>query len=184
MRKSYIRLPLLFGVMLLVGFGFYFYINNFTGDGKKTPEEALPTDHDYEWIEGPKTQKEIRYFFLSDGNYFGTGVVKKNAKGWSAGHGAYSEIPKPLEENKITSAYSDQKIIFGLIKTTDSVTVKVNNKIAKLQSLNDLSKDVIDTYEVTDCYIWYVDLETLKNKETFTIQVLDEKDHIINELKI
>lgn len=184
MRSSAIRIPLLFLVVMLIGFLFYQYITNYSGDGKDTPEEALPTDHDYEWIAGPKTDTVARYFFLSDGNYFGTGVVEKNKKGWTSGHGASSEIPKPLEDNQIKSAYSDEKIIFGIIKKTQNITVKVNNKEAELLSLDTLSKDIIEKYGVEDCYIWYVDLNQLKDKESFSIHVLDENNNLISELTI
>lgn len=183
MRKAIVRIPLLFAVIIVLGFIFYQYTVNFTGDGKKTPEAALPTDHDYEWIEGPKQDKEVRYFFLADDHYFGTGIVRKNVKGWTKGHGAYSKLPD-LEENKIRSAYSDDQIIFGIIKKTKDLKVKVNNVEAKLQSLDSLPKEVIEQYEVKDCFIWYVNLDDLKDKKSFTIHVLDENDNIISELII
>lgn len=183
MRSTFIRLPLLFAVVMLVGFLFYQYIMNFTGDGKDSPEEALPTDHDYEWIEGPNSEDEVRYFFLADDNYFGTGIVRKNLKGWTSGNGAYSKLPK-LEDNKINSAYSDQKILFGIVRKTEDIKVVVNNEKAKLLSLDSLSKDILEKYEVENCYIWYIPIDELKEKETYIIHVLGENDNIISELII
>lgn len=184
MRKSFLRFPLLILVFFLIGYGYYFYIENYSGDGKKTAEEALPTDHDYTWIEGPKSDNEVRYFFLADSHYFGTGVVTKNKKGWSSGHGAFSEIPQPLVENNIQNAYSDEKIIFGIIKNTQDITIKVNDKPADLLPLDKLDSKVIKEYDVKNCSFWYVNLKDLDEKESFHIQVIGEGDKIINELSI
>lgn len=77
MRNRLTRILLFAGLVIVLAFIFNISLTAFTGDGKDTPEEALPTDANYEWIEGPKSDKEQRYFFLSNGQYFGTGYVKK-----------------------------------------------------------------------------------------------------------
>lgn len=170
--------------VLLLAFIFKFFVFNFSGDVFDTPEEALPKDADYVWIEGPKSEKEQRYFFLSNGNYFGTGVVQKSLKGWKSGEGAYAKLPNLLKENEINAAYSDGKIIFGLIKPLGDVEVKVNGEQASFTELASLSKETVELYGVKDYLIWHLDLEKLKNSEHFTIQVLNKKGETISELKI
>lgn len=172
-------------VVFLLAFLFQVTTAQFSGDGFKTPEEALPKDADYVWIEGPKTKKEHRYFFLSDGRYFGTGVVKKNLKGWTSGKGAYAKLPDPLKENEITSAYSDQKILFGLIKRNGYVIVTVNGEKASFIELSkQLPKETLDDYQVNGYSLWYVDLKKLENHEHFHIEVFNEEGQTISELSI
>lgn len=171
-------------LVVVLAFVFNLYFEQFTGDGKNTPKEALPQDADYEWIEGPKSEKEQRYFFLSNGNYFGTGVITKNLKGWSAGDGSYSQLPNPLEENTIVAAYSDSKILYGLIKPRGDIHVTVNGQQADFVELNSLSKEVMSLYDVEGYSIWYLELSELENTEHYSIKVLDEKNSIISDLSI
>ncbi|TSI05258.1 hypothetical protein [Lysinibacillus sp. BW-2-10] len=184
MRSRFTRILLFAVLVIVIGYLFNAYFVHFTGDGKDSPEKALPKDADYEWIEGPKSDKEHRYFFLSNGNYFGTGMVTKNLKGWSAGDGVYAELPKSLDDNTIKSAHSDRKILYGLIKPKGKMKVLVNDKEAQLIELTTLSKDVIDLYKVEGYSIWYIDLSNLDDTEKFTIQVVDEKDKVVSELVI
>lgn len=183
MRNRFIRIVLYGVVVFLLAFIFQFFTTNFSGDGYKTAEEALPTDADYEWIEGPKDEKEHRYFFLSNGKYFGTGVVKKNFKGWKSGEGAFAPLPEPLKTNEITSAYSDGVILFGLIKRNGEVEVTVNGKNASFIELS-IEKETIDLYKVEGYSIWYIDLEQLEDKEHFKIKVVNKEGEVMNELKI
>ncbi|MEK9198338.1 MULTISPECIES: hypothetical protein [Bacillales] len=184
MRNRLTRILLFAGLVIVLAFIFNISLTAFTGDGKDTPEEALPTDANYEWIEGPKSDKEQRYFFLSNGQYFGTGYVEKNLKGWSAGEGTYSKLPNALTENTITSAHSDSKILFGLIKPKGNIQISVNNKHAKLIQLDFLSDDILSTYNVEGYAIWYIDLEEIDNAKSFTIKVLGENDSVLNALSI
>lgn len=183
MRKPVFRITMIALVIIGMGFLFNLYFEHFSGDGKKTPEEALPTDHEYVWIKGPQTEKVHRYFFLSDGNYFGTGVVSKNLKGWSAGKGVYATLPKQLPENELTSAHSDNKIIYGLIKLNGDVYLKVNGVDAMFIHFTDLSQETVELYGISGYSIWYVDLEKLQDTEKYTIQLFNEQDEIISELK-
>ena len=181
------RIFRILGFMVLIGvlaYSFNFYLENFTGEGKETPQEALPTDADYEWIEGPKSEKEQRYFFLSNGNYFGTGTVTKNVKGWRQGESAYAKVPRPLAYNQITSAYSDSQILFGVIKRKGNVTITINDKQASFIELTSLSEDIIEVYGMKDYSIWYIELDELEEKESFQLKVMDEKNNIISELMI
>lgn len=184
MRKRATRIVLFAGAVIALAFLFNFYFTNIEGDGKKTPEEALPTDQQYEWIEGPKTEKEHRYFFLSNGAYFGTGLVTKNLTGWSSGDGVHAKLHSPIELNEITAAYSDNKIIYGLIKPDGEIDVTVNGVQAELIDLNTLSDDVVNLYGVEGYLIWYVDYSDLENQEEFIIQVINSNGEVLNELKI
>lgn len=171
-------------VVILLAFLFQQFAIHFSGDGFDKPEEALPKDGEYEWIEGPKSEKEQRYFFLSNGNDFGTVVVKKNMKGWTRGELVSGQLPDSLEENKISSAYSDEKILFGLINRKGKAEVEVNGKKADFIELSSLPKDTLELYGVDGYSIWYVDLENLKETEHFHIKVKDEKGEITSELSI
>lgn len=184
MRKRATRIALFAGAVIALAFLFNFYFTNIEGDGKKTPEAALPTDQDYEWIEGPKTEKKHRYFFLSNGAYFGTGFVTKNLTGWSSGEGVYTKLPNSLNFNEISAAYSDSKIIYGLIKPEGEIGVTVNGVETEFVELNTLSKDVVNKYGVDGYFIWYVDFSDLENQEEFIIQVFESNGEVLNELKI
>lgn len=184
MRSRFTRIIYFVAAILLLGYLFNLYFVHFSGDGKDSPQEALPTDADYEWIEGPKTEKEQRYFFLSNGNYFGTGVIIKNLKGWSEGDGSYSPLPDPLDENKITAAYSDSKILFGLIKPNGEVKIKVNEKYADMIDLSTLSEDVLKLYKVEGYYIWFIERSKLEENNHFNIKVLDDDGNILSDLTI
>ncbi len=170
MRKRATRIILFAVAVIALAFLFNFYFTHIEGDGKKTPEEALPTDQQYEWIEGPKTENEHRYFFLSNGKYFGTGTVTKNLTGWSSNDGVYAKLPNPLEFNEILAAYSDSKILYGLIKPNGEIRVTVNGVEAELIQLNSLSKDIVNLYNVEGYSIWYVDFSNLENREEFIIK--------------
>ncbi|SOC06310.1 hypothetical protein SAMN05880501_104241 [Ureibacillus xyleni] len=184
MRNRFTRILLFAVFVVIIGYLFNLFFVHFSGDGKDTPEQALPKDADYEWIEGPKTDKEHRYFFLSNGNYFGTGVVTKNLKGWNTGKGSYSKLPNPLEDNTITSAHSDSKILFGLIKPKGDISVKVNGTKADLVDFSSLDEEVLQLYNVKGYSIWYIDKSKLEDQEKFSIQVLDENDEVLSELSI
>lgn len=184
LRNKLTRLLLFPIVVVLLGFLFYQYSIHFSGEGKDTPEEALPTDEKYEWIKGPKSENEQRYFFLANGNYFGTGIVSKNLKGWSSGEGYYTKIPRSLEDNKITSAFSDKEILFGLIKKKGPIKVLVNEKEAEFVELSSLPEDVLSLYDVKGCTIWYIHLDILKEKKNFIIKVIDDEGNKLNELSI
>ncbi|MEJ9280770.1 hypothetical protein [Ureibacillus thermosphaericus] len=184
MRSRFTRAVLFAALIIMLAFLFQQITIQFSGEGFDTPQEALPKDAEYEWIEGPKTEKEHRYFFLSNGNYFGTGVVKKNLKGWSSGNGVYAKLPKRLNENEITSAHSDGKILYGLINKEGQVEVIVNGEKATLLNLSTLPKETIDLYKVNDYFIWYVDLEKLQDSEHFHIVIKNDKDEILSELSI
>lgn len=184
MRSRFTRLIFFVAAVILIGYLCNLYFVYFTGDGKDTPQEALPTDAQYEWIEGPKSDKEQRYFFLADGNYFGTGTVIKNLKGWSEGDGSFSPLPSPLEKNKITAAYSDSEILFGLIKPDGNIKISVNEEQAELINFTTLSDEVIKQYQVEGYYIWYIELSKLEQNETYHIEVLDNKDTVLSELTI
>lgn len=183
MRNRLIRIILFAAVVFLLAMIFQFFILNFSGEGYKTAEEALPTDANYEWIEGPKSDKEHRYFFLSNSKYFGTGVVTKNFKGWSSGQGAYAPLPKPLKENEITSAFSGGEIIFGLIKRNGEVEVTVNGEKTSFIELA-IEKEVMELYQVEGYSIWYVDLDKMEDTEHFHIQVMNHSGEVISELSI
>lgn len=183
-KKSLTRIMLFAAVVILLAFLFQQFAIHFSGDGFDKPEEALPKDGEYEWIEGPKSEKEQRYFFLSNGNDFGTVVVKKNMKGWTRGELVSGQLPDSLEENKISSAYSDEKILFGLINRKGKAEVEVNGKKADFIELSSLPKDTLELYGVDGYSIWYVDLENLKETEHFHIKVKDEKGEITSELSI
>ncbi|MFJ8235948.1 hypothetical protein ACIQ34_09410 [Ureibacillus sp. NPDC094379] len=184
MRKRFIRVILFIVLVLLLSYLVNLYFVEFTGDGKDIPEEALPTDQQYEWIKGANTEKEHRYFFISNGQNFGTSLVTKNIKGWNSEEGATAKVPKNLESNTIKSALSDQKILFGLIKQEGKIYVNINGKPASLIELSNLSEDVLDLYEVKGYSIWYIDLEQLDDNESYSIQVLDQHKKVINELSI
>ena len=184
MRNRFTRILLFAAFVLLLGYLFNILFVQFSGDGKDTPEEALPKDADYEWIEGPKTEKEHRYFFLSNSQYFGTGVVTKNLRGWSTGKGTYAQLPNPLEENAIKSAHSDSKILYGLIKPNGEITVKVNGEKADLVDFSSLDEEVLQLYNVQGYSIWYIDLSKLEDQEKYNIQVLDEKNNVLSELSV
>lgn len=183
MRKRFNRIIIFVIIVIALAVGYNFVSVHFTGEGKDSPEQALPVDAKYEWIEGPKSNKEERYFFLSNGNYFGTEAVTKNFKGWSSGPGTSSLIPKPLEENKINAAYSDGEILFGLIKPNGEVRVTVNDQTTERIPLNTLSKEEVELYDVEGYEIWYIDLSKLDSKN-YLIQVLDKSNSIVNELSI
>lgn len=184
MKKRFIRIFLIFAAMMLFGYGYYFYITEFTGDGKDTAKGALPTDAEYEWIEGPQSEKEHRYFFLSNGNFFGTGVVVKNLKGWTSGEGAYSPLPDPLDFNAVEAAYSDGEILFGLIKPNGKISVSVNDEEAERISLDGLSPEKLAIYNVQGYEIWYIDLAKVDNSENYIIKVLDQDNSVLDELAI
>jgi len=184
MRKRFIRVILFILLVLVLGYLVNLYFVEFTGAGKDTPEEALPTDQEYEWIKGPNTEKEQRYFFLSNGQNFGTTLVKKNVKGWSIEEEVTAKVPKKLESNTIVSALSDEKILFGLIKQEGTIDVNINGKPASLIGLSNLTEDVLDLYDVKGYAIWYIDLEQLEDIESYSIQVLDEHKKVISELSI
>lgn len=184
MRKRATRIVLFAGAVIALAFLFNFYFTNIEGDVKKTPEEALPTDEHYEWIEGPKTENEHRYFFLSNGAYFGTGLVTKNLTGWSSSEVVHATLPNTLELNEISAAYSDNKIIYGFIKPDIEIDVRVNGVEAGLIDLRNLSEDVVNLYGVEGYLIWYVDYSELENREEFIIQVIDSDGEVLNELKI
>ncbi|NLY79064.1 MAG: hypothetical protein GX072_03935 [Lysinibacillus sp.] len=184
MKNRFVRVFLYVAVIFLLAFIFQYFTVNFSGEGFQTPEEALPKDAEYVWIEGPKREKEHRYFFLSNGNYFGTGVVEKNFKGWKSGEGAYAKLPNPLKDNEITSAYSDGYIIFGLIKQKGEVVVTVNDVKANIIELSTIPKETRSMYKIEDYSIWYVDLEKLEDKEHFNIKVQKNDGEILSELSI
>ncbi|SOC37254.1 hypothetical protein [Ureibacillus acetophenoni] len=184
MKKRATRIVLFAGAVIALAFLFNFYFTNIEGDGKKTPEAALPTDQNYEWIEGPKTEKEHRYFFLSNGTYFGTGTVTKNLTGWSSSDGVYAKLPNSLEFNEIPAAYSDSKILYGLIKPNGEISVTVNGVDVELIQLSSLSEEVVNSYNVKGYSIWYIDLTELGNREEFIIKVLDSNDEVLSEISI
>lgn len=184
LRKPVFRITMIALVIIGLGFLFNLYFEHFSGDGKKTPEEALPTDHEYVWIKGPQTEKVHRYFFLSDGNYFGTGVLTKNLKGWSSGHGTYATVPKQLPENELTNAHSDNKIIYGLVKKNGNGFVRVNGVDTSSIELLDIPTETLQLYDIEGYSIWYVNLENLEETEKFTIQLLNEQNELMSELKI
>jgi len=157
---------------------------HFSGEGKKTPEEALPTDADYEWIEGPKEKNSQRYFFLSNDKYFGTGIVKKNLKGWTASGGVSGIIPKQMEDNTINAALSDGELLFGMIQLKGDAKVFVNDEQANIVELTSLSDEVIEMYSVSNYSIWYVDLNTLHDSDQFFIQVVNQDGEILSEIFI
>lgn len=184
MKKSPLRIAVF--ALIVIGLALLFnqYFIHFSGDGKRTPEEALPTDQQYEWIEGPKTENEHRYFFLSNEDYFGTGTVTKNFSGWSSEDGVFAKLPTPLSDNVIKQAYSDQQIIYGLFKPNGEVTVTVNGIKSEFIDLNQLPEDVLYLYKVNNYSIWYVDLSNLENTEEFIIQIVDSNNEVIHELII
>ncbi|WP_137728800.1 hypothetical protein [Lysinibacillus sp. SGAir0095] len=184
MRRRFTRI-IVFAILIIgLGVGYNFISNLFSGDGKDSPEEALPQDASYVWIEGPKSKKEQRFFFLSNGNYFGTQIVTENFKGWSTGQSTASPLVKAIEENTINAAFSDSKILFGLIKPNGKVKVTVNEQVTKRIPFNTLSKEAIKNYNVQGYEIWYIDLSELAQPKKYRIQVLDENNSLINELLI
>jgi len=184
LRKGPIRIVLFALVVIGLAFLFNLYFTHFDGDGKKTPKEALPTDQQYEWIEGPKTENEQRYFFLSNKEYFGTGTVTKNFSGWSSNDGAYAKLPTPLSDNVIKQAYSDQQIIYGIFKPSGEVIVTVNGEKAEFIDLNQLPEDILQLYKVKDYVIWYVDYSKLQNTKEFHIKIMDSNNKLLHELII
>ena len=184
MRKRFTRVIVFINLLLLLGVGFNFVAINFSGDGKTSPEEALPDDANYIWIDGPKNEREQRYFFLLNSHQFGTQVVSKNLQGWSTGNRISSSLPNPLAENTLTAAYSDSEILFGLIKPSGNVKVMVNGHPTKRIALISLSKEVTEKYEVEGYEIWYIDLSQLTDINTYLIKVLDENNSLLNELSI
>ena len=184
MRGRLTRIALFAIIVFGLGFGVDFYLNNFSGDGKATSQEALPIDGEYQWIKGPKSEKAQRYFFFADGKYFGTELLTENYKGWSHGLHTSARLPKSLVENKIVAAYSDSEILFGLIKPSGEVKVTVNTHEAKRIPLAELPKAAVDLYKVQGYEIWYIDFATLKETKNYLIKVLDKNDSILNELSI
>ena len=184
MRGRFIRIIIFISLVILLGAGYKFISVHFAGDGKGSPEEALPQDDKYEWIAGPKSEKEQRYFFLLNSNKFGTQVVIENLKGWSQGVRSSSPLPKSLEENTINAAISDSEILFGLIKPSREVEVTVNGQPTKRIPLNSLSKEVSEKYNVEGYEIWYIDLSKLNDSNNYLIKVLDENNSILDELSI
>ncbi|KGR74848.1 hypothetical protein [Ureibacillus sinduriensis] len=184
MRKRIIRILVFPFILICLGVGYNLFLVHFSGEGKATPEEALPQDARYEWIEGPKSEKEHRYFFLSSGNQFGTEVVERNFKGWSSSNGTSTKLPKSLEENEIAGAYSDGKILFGLFKPNGEVKVTVNNDSTKRIDLSSISAEFKRTYPIAGYEIWYIDLADLNDQKNYLIKVLDENETVINELSI
>jgi len=183
LKKRVVRILLIVLAIIVLAFLINQYFIHFDGEGKKSAEDALPTDQQYEWIKGPKTDNEQRYFYLSNGNYFGTSIVTKNLRGWSLGEGVQSNLPSPLEFNKIAAAYSDSKILFGLIKPDGKVRVTVNDVDAELMQM-DLNVDVVDLYNVEGYCIWYVDLSKVKAKKEYIIKIIDSNEDTLYELKI
>ena len=185
MRSRFTRIIIFVVIVIGLGVGYNFFYHHFSGEGKDSPVLALPTDAQYEWIEGPKNEKEVRYFFLSNGNYFGTEVVSENFKGWRIeGPGSSSKLPNPLEENKIMAANSDGEILFGLIKPNGEVKVTVNDQTAERIPLANLSKEAVGLYRVEGYEIWYIDLSELEDSKNYLIQILDENNSLVNELSI
>lgn len=184
MRKRFTRIFIFAIFVIGLGVGYNLFLVHFSGEGKATPEEALPDNENYQWIEGPKSEKEQRYFFLTKEGYFGTDLVTNNFKGWSSGVDISTPLPKPLEDNVINGAYSDSKILFGLIKPNGEVKVTVNKHSTKRIPLNSLSEEVEKKYNVEGYEIWYIDLAKINHPKNFLIQVLDENDSLMNELSI
>lgn len=178
------RIGLFAIIVIVLSFLFNQYFVHFSGDSKSSPEEALPTDHDYIWINGPKTDTVHRYFFLADGNYFGTGVVTKNLAGWSSGDGVFSEIPNSLNENEIKAAHSDNQILFGLIKPKGNIEVNINGETATLIELSTVSEELLNLYGIEGYKIWFIDLSLIEDKNHFKIRIISEQDNILNELSI
>ncbi|MCM3388373.1 hypothetical protein [Ureibacillus chungkukjangi] len=183
-RGRFTRVLIFTVIVIGLAVGYNFVSVHFSGDGKSSPEEALPQDSNYEWIEGPRSEKEVRYFFLYNSGNFGTQVVTKNFKGWSLGSRTSSPLPKVLDENKIATAYSDSEVLFGLIKPGGEVEVTVNGKGTKRIPLTSLSKEVLDRLNVAGYEIWYIDLSELTDSKKFLIKVLDENNSLLNELSI
>ncbi|HWK21544.1 MAG TPA: hypothetical protein VNS08_00780 [Ureibacillus sp.] len=184
MRVRFIRIIAFIVFVIILGVGYNFFTVNFSGEGKATPEEALPDDAEYEWIVGLVADKEHHYFYLSNGNYIGTEVVTKNFKGWSSEQGAYASLPKSLEDNQIATAISDEKILFGLLKPNGKVEVTVNNQPTKRISLTSLPKEVVELYQVQGYEIWYIELTNLDQAKHYSIKVLNEHNTVIDELSI
>ncbi|MDN4492473.1 hypothetical protein [Ureibacillus aquaedulcis] len=184
MRRRMIRTLVIVSILVILGVGYSFFSVHFSGDGKETPEEALPSDANYEWIVGPKSEKEQRYFFLSNGDTFGTEVISKNFKGWSSGDGTSTPLPKPLEDNTINAGYSDSNILFGLIKPNGDVKITVNNHPAEQIPLTSLSAEIAENYNVAGYEIWYIDLSALNDSKNYVIRVLDKNDSLLSELSI
>lgn len=185
MRRRFTRIIAFVAFVILLGTGYHFISVNFSGAGKDSPVEALPADAAYEWIEGPKSEKEQHYFFLSNGNYFGTAVVTENFKGWDLGGTRTStRLPKQLDSNEINAAYSDGEILFGLLKPDGEVRVTVNKEIAGRIPLTSISKEAVELYNVEGYEIWYIDLAKLDDSKNYLIQLLDENNSLINELSI
>lgn len=184
MRKRIIRILVFAFILICLGVGYNLYSVHFSGDGKATPEEALPQDARFEWVEGPKSEKEHRYFFLSSDNQFGTEVVTRNFKGWSSSNGTSTPLPKSLEENEIAGAYSDSKILFGLFKPLGEVKVTVNNQSTKRIAISSLSAEIKKSSNIAGYEIWYIDLSELNDRKNYLIQILDENDTLINALSI
>lgn len=180
MKHSFIRLILFVILIILLAVIF----QAFQEKGKKTPEAALPTDHSYEWIEGPSEKKSHRYFFLSNGKYFGTEVVKRHFNGWRSSGGASGIIPKGVGENKINAAYSDGDILFGILKGSGDIQVLVNDQKAHRIELSSLPAKTIELYDIDGYWIWYIDLENLKNTKHYQIKIVNSSGEVLNELSI
>jgi len=171
-------------LFIIAGFLYQQYSIHFSGAGYDTPAEALPKDRDYVWIDGPINKKEHRYFFLADGKYYGTVVVKKTWKGWKEGEIVQGKWPEAIKENEISAAYSDEKILFGAIKGRGNILVEINGTNAEIVELNDMPKIATDLYQANEYSIWYVELKQLETREHFDIKVKNEKGKIISELSI
>ena len=185
MRNRLTRMVLFVLAVMIIGYGFYFYLENFASKGEATPEEALPTDAEYVWIEAEKNKKEQRYFFLSNGNYFGTGTVVKTMNGWKTGSSAYSNLPNPLVANKISSASSDGEILYGFVKPKGNIKILVNESEAKILSLQNLSESDIQLYDIKGYAIWYISLSQIEETKNYDIQVIDEENNrVIHTLSL
>nr|WP_106779007.1 hypothetical protein [Lysinibacillus timonensis] len=184
MRKRFTRIFVFVIIVLVLAFLINQYFIHFDGDGKRTPEEALPTDQNYVWIEGSQSEDEYRYFFLSDGHYVGTNKVTKNLSGWSLSEGHFGKIPNPLEENKIIAAYSDHQILYGLIKPKGQIHITVNEEAVELVDLTSVSEEILKLYGVSGYSIWYIDLSKLEDTDQFVIEIRDSNNNLLNELTI
>ena len=184
MRNRLTRILLFVLFVIGIGYLFNFYIENFATKGESNPKDALPTDADYVWIEGEQSEKEHRYFFLSNGNYFGTGTVIKNLNGWKTGSSAYAPLPDPLEHNSIPAASSDEEILFGLVKPKGDIKIVVNGLEANIISLDNLPESDIQLYNIKGYAIWYISLAQLDETKSYDIQVIDESGRVIHTLSL
>ena len=184
MKRRFKRVIAFAVFIIVLGVGYNFFAVHFSGDGKDSPQEALPADANYEWIAGPKSDREERYFYLFNGDSIGTINVTKNFKGWSSGTGTSSPLPKLLEENQVNAAYSDNEILFGLLKPDGEVKVTVNGQKTERITLTSLSKEIVELYNIKGYEIWYIDLSRLNESKNYLIKVLDKNNSLVNELSI